>query len=38
MKTIEIENRASNIYPFSGGIAGKLGDRFEAKWAVKKLF
>lgn len=31
-------NRASNSYPFSGGIAGKLGDRFEAKWAVKKLF
>jgi hypothetical protein len=31
-------NRASNAYPFPGGIAGKLGDRFEAKWAVKKLF
>lgn len=31
-------SRASNAYPFSGGIAGKLGDRFEAKWAVKKLF
>ncbi len=33
-----IHDRASNLYPFSGGIAGKLGDRFEAKWAVKKLF
>ncbi|MDZ4185309.1 MAG: AAA family ATPase [Desulfuromonadales bacterium] len=31
-------NRASRAYPFPGGIAGKLGDRFEAKWAVKKLF
>jgi len=32
------KNRASRAYPFPGGIAGKLGDRFEAKWAVKKLF
>jgi hypothetical protein len=31
-------DRASRAYPFPGGIAGKLGDRFEAKWAVKKLF
>ncbi|MFA7405180.1 MAG: AAA family ATPase [Pelobacteraceae bacterium] len=31
-------SRASSAYPFPGGIAGKLGDRFEAKWAVKKLF
>lgn len=31
-------NRASRAYPFPGGIAGKLGDRFEAKWAIKKLF
>lgn len=31
-------DRASHAYPFHGGIAGKLGDRFEAKWAVKKLF
>lgn len=31
-------DRASHAYPFSGGIAGKLGDRFEAKWTVKKLF
>ncbi len=31
-------DRASLAYPFPGGIAGKLGDRFEAKWAVKKLF
>jgi tRNA A37 threonylcarbamoyladenosine biosynthesis protein TsaE len=32
-----MNNRASRTYPFPGGIAGKLGDRFEAKWAVKKL-
>lgn len=38
MKTTDVDNRASNAYPFPGGIAGKLGDRFEAKWAVKKLF
>lgn len=33
-----MNDRASHIYPFHGGIAGKLGDRFEAKWAVKKFF
>lgn len=33
-----ILDRASRSYPFPGGIASKLGDRFEAKWAVKKLF
>ena len=39
MRNITHENnRASRSYPFPGGIAGKLGDRFEAKWAVKKLF
>lgn len=39
MRNITHENnRASRFYPFPGGIAGKLGDRFEAKWAVKKLF
>lgn len=32
------DHRASRTYSFPGGIAGKLGDRFEAKWAVKKLF
>ncbi len=31
-------NRASRLFPFAGGIAGKLGDRFETKWVVKKLF
>ncbi|WP_277057927.1 ATP-binding protein [Trichlorobacter lovleyi] len=38
MTTHTHHNRASNMYPFSGGIAGKLGDRFEAKWAIMKLF
>lgn len=38
MKISDVDNRVSNAYPFPGGIAGKLGDRFEAKWAVKKLF
>lgn len=38
MTTLTHHNRASSIYPFAGGIAGKLGDRFEAKWAIMKLF
>ena len=35
---VTVTDRASRIFPFAGGIAGKLGDRFETKWAVKKLF
>ncbi|WP_243372238.1 ATP-binding protein [Geotalea sp. SG265] len=37
MNDLTSQIRSSNAYPFPGGIAGKLGDRFEAKWAVKKL-